>query len=146
MAQVDPVALRLRDLVYAEIISNYDPELCYTDERFYDDVPIIRFSKPANSTYCVIEFFNNRVFFRYFGIYATLNLNNEITLNFQPDWTEQEIVNRIVDVILRKIRYLTTANAEYRLEPPGTHCATADLAAVFLALRGRIERLRARLQ
>jgi hypothetical protein len=144
MAQVDPVALRLRDLVYTRIINNYHPNICV---RLYSDdaqpVPSIRFLKPPNRTYCTILFYNNRVS-QVLGL--EWGLNHNISLQFNPNWTEDHIVIAISNAILRGVKYPSRSNAQYRPEQPGTHCANPDLAAVFLALRARIELLRALLQ
>ena len=145
MAQVDPVALRLRDLVYARIIDEYDPNLCRKYRRMYDYVGIL-FCVPPNRIYCEVIFYNDNVVFKYIGDYQAMYNPNTITLNLHADWTEQEFVNRIVSLILSKAHYPSRANAEYSLVPPSTLGANPDLAAVFLALRARIERLRARLQ
>ena len=148
MAQVDPVALRLRDLVYENILSHYNSDICKKaisitpNER----LPIIRFYTPQNRSFCSILFYNNRMLVEYNGDYVLQNTDLLRLLNFQPHWTEDVIVRSCESVILRKVRYPSRANAKYSPEQPGTHCANPDLAAVFLALRARIERLRARLQ
>ena len=144
VAQVDPVALRLRDLVYTRIINEYHPNICV---RLYSDdvppAPLIRFLIPPDRTYCTLSFYNNRVS-QELGL--QWGLDHNISLQFNPNWTEDHIVNAIFNAILLGIKYPSRSNAQYRPEQPGTHCANPDLAAVFLALRARIERMRALLQ
>ena len=153
MAQVDQ-RFRLRDLVYQNIISIYNPELCLSFDYTPIGPPAIQFLRHAvfiaegdtrfphevapDEIKCTYVFSENNIINIISGTPGIPN--SQIILN------ENSSENRKVGIVVRSIRlnvkYPTRCNAFYA----ANNQAHPDLAAVFLALRARIERLRAFLQ